>query len=98
MLVVVYTFNFVDRQILGILAPPIKAELGLTDTQLGALGGLAFALFYTALGVPVAWAADRWSRTWIMTVALAPPICSPSRACSCCGGPSGASAPRSACR
>ena len=70
MLVLVYTFNFIDRQILGILAPPIKAELGLTDTELGALGGLAFALFYTALGVPVAWAADRWSRTWIMTIAL----------------------------
>jgi len=70
-LVVVYTFNFIDRQIIGILAIPIKADLGLTDTQLGLMGGLAFALFYTGLGIPVAMMADRFSRTWIMTVALA---------------------------
>ena len=70
-LVVVYTFNFIDRQIIGILAVPIKADLGLTDTQLGLMGGLAFALFYTGLGIPVAMLADRWSRTWIMTAALA---------------------------
>lgn len=69
-LVVVYTFNFIDRQIVGILAIPIKADLGLTDTQLGLMGGLAFALFYTALGIPVAMLADRGSRTWIMTIAL----------------------------
>ncbi len=69
-LVVVYTFNFIDRQIVGILAVPIKADLGLTDTQLGLMGGLAFALFYTGLGIPVALLADRWSRTWIMTAAL----------------------------
>lgn len=69
-LIVVYTFNFIDRQIVGILAVPIKADLGLTDTQLGLMGGLAFALFYTALGIPVAMLADRWSRTWIMTIAL----------------------------
>ena len=71
MLVLVYTFNFIDRQIVGILAVPIKADLGLTDTQLGLMGGLAFALFYTGLGIPVAMLADRFSRTWIMTVALA---------------------------
>ncbi len=70
-LVVVYTFNFIDRQIVGILAVPIKADLGLTDTQLGLMGGLAFALFYTGLGIPVAMLADRFSRTWIMTAALA---------------------------
>jgi len=52
MLVLVYTFNFIDRQIVGILAVPIKADLGLSDTQLGLMGGLAFALFYTALGIP----------------------------------------------
>ncbi len=69
-LVVVYTFNFIDRQIIGILAVPIKADLGLTDTQLGLMGGLAFALFYTGLGIPVAMLADRVSRTWIMTIAL----------------------------
>lgn len=69
-LVVVYTFNFLDRQIIGILAVPIKDELGLTDTQLGLMGGPAFALLYSTLGVPIAWFADRISRTWIMTVAL----------------------------
>lgn len=69
-LVVVYTFNFIDRQIVGILAVPIKADLGLSDSQLGLMGGLAFALFYTGLGIPVAMLADRFNRTWIMTVAL----------------------------
>jgi len=70
-LVVVYTFNFIDRQIVGILAVPIKAELGLSDSQLGLMGGLAFALFYTLLGIPIARLADRVSRTGIMTAALA---------------------------
>jgi MFS family permease len=70
-LILVYTFNFIDRQILGILIGPIKKELQLDDLQLGLLGGPAFALFYTLLGVPIAWLADRWSRTWIMTLALA---------------------------
>jgi MFS family permease len=70
MLVLVYTFNFIDRQIVGILAVPIKADLGLSDVQLGLMGGLAFALFYTALGIPIAMLADRSNRTWIMTVAL----------------------------
>ena len=71
MLLLVYTFNFIDRQIIGVLAIPIKAELGLSDTQLGLMGGLAFALFYTALGVPIALVADRTSRKWIITGALA---------------------------
>jgi MFS family permease len=70
-LVLVYTFNFIDRQIIGVLAPPIKAELHLSDTQLGLMGGPAFALFYTALGIPIAWLADRANRVWIMTAALA---------------------------
>ena len=70
MLVLVYTFNFIDRQIVGILAIPIKADLGLTDTQLGLMGGLAFALFYTLLGIPIAMLADRANRTTIMSVAL----------------------------
>jgi MFS family permease len=69
-LVLVYTFNFIDRQIIGILAVPIKAELKLDDTQLGLMGGLAFALFYTLLGIPIARLADRVSRVGIMTVAL----------------------------
>lgn len=70
-LLIVYTFNFIDRIVLGVLVPPIKAELGLTDTQLGLLGGTAFALFYTALGIPIGWLADRFNRVWIMTAALA---------------------------
>jgi MFS family permease len=70
-LVVVYTFNFIDRQIVGILAVPIKADLALSDTELSLMGGLAFALFYTVLGVPIAVVADRHSRVWIMTAALA---------------------------
>jgi MFS family permease len=70
MLILAYTFNFLDRQILGILKEPIKNELHLTDTQLGLMGGLAFAALYTTLGVPIAWLADRFSRTWIMTAAL----------------------------
>ncbi len=71
MLILAYTFNFLDRQVLGILKEPIKHELGLTDTQLGVMGGVAFAALYTTLGVPIAWLADRVSRTWILTAALA---------------------------
>ena len=71
MLLLVYTFNFVDRQILGILAPTIKTDLTLTDTQLGLLGGLAFALLYSTLAIPLAWLADRTSRTWVITLSLA---------------------------
>lgn len=70
LLFIVYTFNFIDRQIIGILAVPIQEELRVNDAQMGLLGGLAFALFYTGLGIPIAWLADRWSRSWIMTIAL----------------------------
>lgn len=70
MLFIVYTFNFLDRQILGILVPAIKADLGLTDTQLGALGGIAFAILYSTLAIPLALIADRTSRSWIITVSL----------------------------
>lgn len=70
MLILAYTFNFLDRQILGILAKPIKDEFHLTDGQFGLMGGLAFALLYTTLAIPIAWLADRFSRVWIMTAAL----------------------------
>ncbi len=70
MLLLVYTFNFLDRQILGILVAPIKAELKLTDTQLGALGGIAFALLYSTLAIPLALMADRTSRSWVITISL----------------------------
>ena len=70
LLIVVYTLNFLDRQILSILKEPIAAELHLSDSQLGMLGGFAFALFYSVLAIPAAWLADRFSRVWIMTGAL----------------------------
>ena len=70
-LVVVYTMNFADRQILAILATPIKAEFKLSDGQFGLMYGLAFAVLYSTLGVPIAWFADRSSRRTIMTWALA---------------------------
>lgn len=70
MLLLVYVFNFVDRQILAILAGPIQRDLGLSDSQLGMLGGLAFAMLYSTLAVPLAWVADRTSRSWTITISL----------------------------
>ena len=70
LLMVVYTFNFIDRQILAILAPYIKAELGFTDSQMGLLGGPAFAVVYSTLALPIAWLADRKSRTMIVATSL----------------------------
>jgi MFS family permease len=70
MLLLVYIFNFLDRQILGILAQPVKADLGLDDAQLGMLGGLAFAALYSTLAIPLAMLADRTSRSWVITVSL----------------------------
>ena len=69
LLAVVYTFNFMDRQIMSTLAEPIRKELGFSDTALGALGGIYFALFYTTFGLPVAWLSDRFKRVWIMATA-----------------------------
>ncbi|MGN6375153.1 MAG: spinster family MFS transporter [Sphingomonas sp.] len=71
MLLVVYTFNFLDRQILGILAKPIQASLHLSDAQFGIIGGTAFAILYSVLGVPLAYLADRTSRSWVITGSLA---------------------------
>ena len=69
-LVFVYMLNFVDRQIIGILAAPLKQEFQLSDSQFGLLGGIAFASVYSTLAIPLAWLADRSSRVWIMTGAL----------------------------
>ncbi len=63
--------NFLDRQVISILAEPIKQDLGLSDTQLGLMTGLSFALFYTTLAIPVAALADRWNRSWIISIAIA---------------------------
>ncbi len=69
-LVVVYTFNFIDRQILSILLEPIKQDLGLSDSALGMLTGFAFALFYATLGIPIARFADRGNRRNLIALAL----------------------------
>ena len=66
-----YVLNFVDRQIMTILLEPIKAEFGASDTQMGLISGLAFALFYATLGVPVARLADRWSRRNVLAISMA---------------------------
>ncbi|MEQ7153667.1 spinster family MFS transporter [Brevundimonas aurifodinae] len=71
LLTVVYTFNFIDRQVLAILAPYIQAEMNFTDSQLGLLGGPAFAVVYSTLALPIAWLADRISRTSIIATSLA---------------------------
>jgi MFS family permease len=71
LLTIVYGFNFIDRQIMGILAPFIQEDLNLTNTQLGLLIGFAFAVFYTVTAIPIAWLADRFSRVNILAIALA---------------------------
>ena len=71
LLTIVYGFNFIDRQIMGILAPFIQKDLGLTNTELGLLIGLAFAVFYTFVAIPIAWLADRYNRVNILSIALA---------------------------
>jgi MFS family permease len=71
LLLLAYIFNFLDRQILGILAGPIIADLKLTDAEFGAIGGIAFALLYSVLGVPLAMLADRTSRSRVIAGALA---------------------------
>jgi predicted MFS family arabinose efflux permease len=71
LLLVIYIFNFVDRQVVNILAEPIKNELKLADWQLGMMSGFAFAIFYTVLGLPIAQLAERKNRPWIIASALA---------------------------
>jgi predicted MFS family arabinose efflux permease len=70
MLLLVYTFNWIDRQMLGILAKPIQADLHLSDAQFGAIAGTAFAILYSVLGVPLALAADRWGKTRVIAGSL----------------------------
>jgi MFS family permease len=66
-----FTFNFIDRVLLNIVQEPIKREFALTDFQLGLLGGPAFAIFYTLLGIPIARLAERVSRVAIVSVSVA---------------------------
>ncbi len=70
MLLLVYTFNFLDRQILGILAGPIQASLHLSDAQFGMIGGTAFAILYSVLGVPLALLADKIGKTRVIAGSL----------------------------
>ena len=71
LLLIAYIFNYLDRQILGILAGPIIAELHFTDRQFGALSGPPFALLYSILGIPFAYLADRTSRSRVIAAAVA---------------------------
>ncbi|MEZ5953173.1 MAG: MFS transporter [Hyphomonas sp.] len=70
-LLVVYIFNFIDRSLLSVLGEPIRETFGLSDTQIGLLSGLAFAVLYTFLGIPFAMLAERRRRTTIIAAAMA---------------------------
>jgi MFS family permease len=66
-----YIVSFVDRTILGLLIEPIKADLSMSDTQIGLVVGMAFGLFYAAMGLPLGWLADRTSRRGLIAVGAA---------------------------
>ena len=70
-LTLISAFNYLDRSLLGLALPAIKAEMGVSDTALGLVSGLAFVLFYSLLGVPIAWLADRWNRRNIVAIGFA---------------------------
>ena len=69
-LVVVYIFNFIDRQIVTILAEEIKADLGISDAQIGFLYGTAFAVFYAIFGLPLGKLADTWTRKNLIAIGI----------------------------
>ena len=69
-LMILYVFSFVDRMIIALLVAPIKADLSLSDTSIGVLHGLAFALFYTFVGVFLARLADTWNRTKLIAIGV----------------------------
>lgn len=70
-LMVAYTFSFLDRQILNLMVGPIEADLHITDVQFALLTGGAFAIFHTTMCLPIAWLADRFPRKWIITAGIA---------------------------
>jgi predicted MFS family arabinose efflux permease len=70
LLALLYTLNFLDRQVINILAEAIKRDLGISDTELGLLTGTSFGIFYSVLGIPIARLADRWSRVGIISISL----------------------------
>lgn len=69
-LTVAYTLSFIDRQIINLLIGPIKADLGVSDFEISLLTGMAFAFFYTILGIPLGAMADRKNRKWIISIGL----------------------------
>ena len=69
-LMIVYVFSFIDRQILGLLVDPMKADLGVSDSEMSYLGGLSFAIFYTLFGIPMGRLADSKSRRGIIAIGL----------------------------
>ncbi len=70
LLTIAYVLSYVDRSILGLLIEPVKADIHLTDEQMGLLIGLAFGIFYATIGLPLGWLADRKRRTWIVGVGV----------------------------
>ena len=70
MLTLAYVLSYIDRSILGLLVEPIKAQLKVSDAQMGVLLGLAFGIFYATIGVPLGWLADRKRRTWIVGLGI----------------------------
>ncbi len=70
LLVIIYAFNFLDRQVVTIIAPYLKKEMGVSDAQVGLLFGTAFALFYAVFGLPLAKLADGWSRVKTISLGL----------------------------
>ncbi|WP_420464599.1 spinster family MFS transporter [Panacagrimonas sp.] len=70
LLTAAYVLSFIDRQILSLLVGPVRADLGISDTQMSLLMGFSFALFYTVCGIPLGRLADSWSRRWIVTLGV----------------------------
>ncbi len=70
-LLLAYTLSFIDRMILSLLVGPIRADLGISDTQMSLLMGFAFAIFYSALGIPLGWLADRRGRRGLIVAGIA---------------------------
>ena len=70
-LTLISAFNYFDRSLLGLAMPQIKAEMLISDTVMGLISGLAFVTFYSIMGLPIAWAADRWNRRNIIAAGLA---------------------------
>ena len=70
LLTMAYILSYLDRWVLSLLVELIKADLGLTDTQMGLLLGPAFALFYAVMGIPLGWMADRYSRRTLIGIGI----------------------------